>query len=198
MIDYDKLKLACKEMQDFIHMSCKIAEKELTQPEPKHKYERNTCMWTLSDEHEPTEFYIHLRDTADDGKQILYGNRDTWKLESELYPTKAQLIETQIEYWSNMQIEENGCHENGFSHKWNHYHYQNGKVVHFDTDEYKCRKCDRLYKFEDGKQIEIDIYEEPEYCNVSGAKLGKREECEHETNSKIRPYYCIKCGEFYR
>ena len=38
--------------------------------------------------------------------------------------------------------------------------------------------------------------DEPEYCNVSGIKLGKREECEHQWNhGEMSDTYCGKCGE---
>lgn len=73
-----------------------------------------------------------------------------------------------------------------------------------------------------GKYCEHDVIystceqcKEPEYCNVSGAKLGKSEECEHEPSKGTtgcqheNPYIgdsgkyygtvkCTKCGELYQ
>lgn len=48
-----------------------------------------------------------------------------------------------------------------------------------------------------------------EYCNVSGAKLGKPNECQHESDGQLHTVVsfgacvekiskCAKCGEFYR
>src|SRR6266446_1473769 len=107
-INYEKLSDGLYHKHDSYRdiNECLKKLQELKQPKPKHKYERNSCMWTLSEEHEPEEFYIHLRDTADDGEQILYGNRISWKLEEELYLTKSELIEAQIDYWKNQLAEE--------------------------------------------------------------------------------------------
>ena len=155
---------------------------ELTQPEPKYKIGDTVwlidcdCICTAEIESHGNEEYNIKKCETIDGSRVTVKE---WASEDDLHPTKAALIESQIEYWTNLQIDKMGCHENGFSHKWNHTHYQDRKPVHFDTDEYKCRKCDRFYKFENGHQIELDKIKEPEYCNVSGVNLDNHEEFDH-------------------
>jgi hypothetical protein len=154
--------------------------KTLIQPEPKYKnmrYEPRDKVWRLNDEYLPHEFVINGRSWED---QILYleiseDDGEMWWLESELYPTKAQLIEAQITHWQSMLSEELEQHVSDYcSPKFE------GQIQGFKSEP------------------------DPEYCNVSGARLGKREECEHEPNehgyflSDPIQFLCKKCGEFYR
>lgn len=148
--------------------------KALTQPEPKYKV--GDTVW-MEINGEPVSRFIF----KNAGPKYYLEGYVGLMYESELYPTKAELIEAQIKYWTSMREPE---HE-----------FEKGICVHcgdkyFDHGPF----CMRL-----------------EYCNVSGAKLGKREECEHESDGSVPKLShftseegcvfvrkCIKCGEFYR
>jgi hypothetical protein len=124
----------------------------------------------------------------------------------KIYPTKAQLIESQIEYWQELRNEQ----------------ILSGEWKTSFNEAYKKASEDALNY---GIGFMRSNFEDSEYCNVSGAKLGNREECEHELMSKYGDcgecglqieckhetdwnqfkkeddgykFKCIKCGEFYR
>lgn len=239
MIDYDKLKIAheladklskitnghvqvsCKlfihrEGSNFCHYELSIDNdyglgngvmtnmddlitklRELTQSEPKYK--KGQTVWTLTNHEAPDDIIeITLNQDIND--------------DEGLYPSKAALIEAQIEYWSNMQYSQEPLPINN-----------RGRGERELNPTFKA--TDSWYK-----QAAKD---EDEYCNVSGAKLGKnlpthgvgsalkvdlngkpawvdtntkREECEHESDGVryssvcegMTQFKCKKCGEFYR
>jgi hypothetical protein len=144
--------------------------RKLTQTEPKYKC--GDIIWIVYEQN-PLCFVVEEVNFRSNNKFMyrLSGEYPGAAFEENLYPTKSQLIESQIEYWSNMREPQD------------------------------------------------------EYCNVSGAKLGRREECNHELMSKYGDcgecglqiecdhesdwnqfkkeddgykFKCIKCGEFYR
>lgn len=235
MIDYDKLKIAhtfidkCEshylahinskkhgheytlvdwkiEMPDLIYdniddLITKL--RELTQSEPKYK--KGQTVWTLTNHEAPDDIIeITLNQDIND--------------DEGLYPSKAALIEAQIEYWSNMQYSQ--------------------EPLPINNGGRGERELNPTFKATDSwyKQAAKD---EDEYCNVSGAKLGKREECldkegrivwsykeyaaglcsptqvskpkegttgcQHESDNMLYSQTpdapsrkCKKCGEFYR
>lgn len=126
--------------------------RQSTQPEPKYKV--NQEVFTRDDQEihcfaidsivkDGGYYYIDRNEDGDYGDKS--GSFDQYE-EDELYPTKAALIEAQIEYWFSLKEQP----------------------------------------------------KEPEYCNVSGAKQGKREECLHPetTGSPFGiNFICTVCGE---
>lgn len=216
MIDYDKLKIAhtfidkCEshylahinskkhgheytlvdwkiEMPDLIYdniddLITKL--RELTQSEPKYKVGDVVFIVDAGNELAQVEF-MH-------DEYYGYGAREPsdgyFIDEKHCYPNKAALIEAQIEYWSNMQYSQ--------------------EPLPINNGGRGERELNPTFKATDSwyKQAAKD---EDEYCNVSGAKLGKnlpthgvgsalkvdlngkpawvdtntkREECEHETD----------------
>lgn len=127
---------------------------ELTQPKPKYK----DCWYVGVGGHPKCTKVLNQNGYAVCDETDL----EAIGLHVTAYPTRVELIEAQIKYWSDMREPQD------------------------------------------------------EYCNVSGAKLGRREPtegttgCQHESKYKIGEVVerseqsrlvelkCIKCGEFYR
>ncbi len=136
MIDYDKQKLpqfiidglkpiieAQKKINDIIlelMPEYLIAKEELTQPEPKYKVGQEVFL------HSDNEVYSFIiKDIVDDG-HYLYLEGGNWEVyEDELYPTKSQLIEAQIEYWRSQLGKREECEHIG---------------------NIKCIKCGEFYR----------------------------------------------------
>lgn len=150
MINYEKIKLEIedkfKDIDDLITTLLALSE-----PEPKYKV--GDKVWYIdlpvNQIHSSIIIKVNNDEYAVDGS--INGTKDDF-IESELYPTKADLIEAQIAYWTTMREPEK------FQHQWNH-----GELS-------------------------------PTYCS----RFGVGPDCQHETVLKIKPYKCIKCGEFYR
>ena len=214
MIDYENLKKAIaaddriKEIiMDLIPEYYKIDE--LTQPEPKYK-----DAWYLDNQNRPEctkvlnkEGYIHCDES------------DITSLGRTKYPTEAALIEAQIEYWENQREEE----------------YKKNVCEH-DREKTDCFDCNKYY---DHSGAKLDMREptrvlvknqsnmadfvgeiEPEFCDVLGVKLDKREPdhprqyadslvaflcsqnlgttgCQHESEHDFRYNKCTKCNKDY-
>lgn len=92
--------------------------------------------------------------------------------EQDLYPTKSALIAAQIKYWSEMREPQKPT---------------------------LCPKC-KESRVADGMCWSIGCdYKEPEYCNVSGAKLGKPEECKCNTEYfHAKDGRCVCCNKPYK
>lgn len=152
-----------------------IAElRKLTQPAPKYK--PGDTWWYIDECNEPCSLLINET------------NKDWHRNDEEWFPTKAALIEAQINYWYDLK-----------------------------EDWIKCDKCGINRAMGDCWMCARNEAKEPEYCNVSGIKLGKREPetttgCHHAPDYNVTANYtqhansmvshvefkCIKCGEFYR
>jgi hypothetical protein len=130
---------------------------ELTEPEPQYK--EGAHIWRIVN-HQPFEDVICEQLGCDINGEQCYSIKGLIICESKLYPTKAALIEAQIAYWSSMLepiSNKNPCKKCGLDILDTHY-----------SDYFYC----------DHEWTEKIKYTKvtDEYWNVSGAKLGKREE----------------------
>jgi hypothetical protein len=148
--------------------------------QPEPKYKEADHIWRIVNNLPFEDIICEHLDCDINGEQC-YSIKGLIIGESKLYPAKAALIENQIEYWRRLQCESD-------------IHFYdttiNGKIA--------CVYCEK------------PLFDRDEYCNVSGAKLGKREEqgatgCEHESNPDAGQMIgtqwalrCKKCGDFYR
>lgn len=69
------------------------------------KYKIGQEVWRLNDEYVPFSFVISDIDESSDEK-YLEDSEGSWWIEELLYPSRKELIETQIEYWRNLQLKE--------------------------------------------------------------------------------------------
>lgn len=136
--------------------------RELTQPEPRYKV--GDKVWYFQDS-EINEFTVDgFRQQNNHVEYTIHGHGRglTWRKETDLYPSREALIESQIEYWQSM-AEENkkyyqGFGYNGGSGKCEHksdgesyldLHESDGEVyAHIQKGRqpsYLCKKCGDFY-----------------------------------------------------
>jgi len=178
MIDYDKLKLAhelilkvdekyaiathaactfdtyyrlyaqnCDWFEDYESIDELIAKlEELTESKPKYKIGDIVWFVILAREWLGIETEI---DAIDDNKyHVSYGH---WMHENELYPTKAALIEAQIEYWISLREVQPGI--KGTTGPMELYppkecqHESDGSTWLLEMGKHmKCLKCGEFYR----------------------------------------------------
>ena len=224
MIDYDTLKSYLEEKRHEKHKTCltdlfdngyfwaiKDMEsfmqeidipEETTQPEPKYKdawYIENQngirCTKVLN-----KEGYIHC------------DKSDIKALGRIMYPTKAALIQSQIEYWLNLR-EEHDIELHGIegARPWEnteseYCNVSGAKIDKFNPafeGEIKGFFCRHAFVFSSDANDQVCYH-----CNKTKKELHLGDydldkECEHESDgmcytSYPLQYKCIKCGEFYR
>lgn len=85
---------------------------------PVAKYKIGQEVWRLNEEYEPCSFVIsdieessrYFSSKGSEGSwwigKHLYSSEGSWWIEELLYPSREELIETQIEYWRNLQLKE--------------------------------------------------------------------------------------------
>lgn len=168
----------------------------------KNKYKIGQEVWMLSDEYEPVSFII---DDIDDGSEEKYlgeyGDNVGWWVEEKLYPSKAQLIEAQIEYWTNLKISE--ISESKTCPKCGMQRMKDGVCW-----SPKCSLPPVPFEGEiKGFNAEYALSDEGQ----SKIREGWRQllqECQHESDGNYhcttegmiieRMDKCLKCGEFYK
>ena len=159
----------------------------LTAPEePKAKYTLGDELWYLH--HQEIESFISVKTL---GRTHYDG--EYWWHEDYLYPTKASLIEAQLEYWQKLKQED--C-EHDFNSVFNFYDESGSKYYQ------GCSKC-KLQK-PDECQHESDNHSEDVLEKV---------ECSHEPDVRLEAFKtligfdksnggewfkCKKCKDFYR
>lgn len=169
---------------------------ELTKTEPKYK--QGDIVWMVY-QNEPCDFII----IHNVGKKYSLDSYDTGLVnESELYPSKADLIQAQIEYWQNLRREH--------------------KAKSIEDFENSCRKNDEISTRSENISMpyanEDTDYHAPKECqHVSQTPKSTSKthtcvkcfeeyfrECEHEPDPKCFTQVtngvvakCIKCGKFY-
>ncbi len=186
--------------------------KELTKSEPKYKI--GQPVWHINIDENVVMFEVAKVELDND--TWLYENDETtpiqWWEESQIYPSRESLIQSQIDYWTSLKSTEKSTDcDNGFStsgvletslgggpfcrHTTTHYDYET-KL----TRCFSCKvpmpdsECHHNYK----KGICLKCGDE---CLTGG--LFEQDKCEHQDDGLT--YYsnppqvkCIKCGEFYR
>ncbi len=124
------------------------SKEELTQPDPKYK--PGQTLWYRDEEYNlPMSFKMLGWKSEEDGIYI-----DGCK-ESELYPTKSQLIEAQIEYWKSLrEPSEGGVKVFECQHESDGKYYDiylgmcsfNNQLPYHDFFRCKCIKCGEFYR----------------------------------------------------
>lgn len=209
MIDYDKLKtLTGNALKQYLGKIVEHAQRrldlhkyelegsinlkeKLTQQEPKYKV--GDTLWLIYDQ-KPLCFNVEAVNFRSN-KKFMYqmsGGYPGAGFEENLYPTKAALIKAQIEYWSNMREPIKLPMMTDYDDQ---YCTHPEVIGSFGGIKFICTHCGKHGLTREQNQ---------EYCNVSGVKLGKQEECEHRAdtsyvmmNGELHSE-CKKCGEFYR
>lgn len=106
----------------------------------KPKYKIGQEVWTLNDEYKPEECIIEEIDLC--SSELYLDDSGYWWTENQLYSSREELIEAEIEYWLGMleipdQIKYFANRDN---EKCQHEQAAIPKVV------YKCIKCGELYE----------------------------------------------------
>lgn len=189
--------------------------KELTEPKPKYKV--GQLIWFVVD----SKIYSYNIENIEEDRcgDFIY-NGDDWKIyESDLYPTKQALIESQIAYWTSLR--EHDAQRNQPEVDVDRCQHQ----VTFDSG-FICVKCGVNLAYDGSNRICPEI---ENVCGLDRVDIGIRErcsesigklhklECRHESDGQI--YYkeldavehiknftsnpveyrkCKHCGELYR
>lgn len=124
--------------------------------------------------------------------------------QSEVYPTKSALIESQIEYWENMRARE---YENEVTEECQHEPEMDiGKDCRprFEKgNNPKCKHCGELYSVECQHEFSTKYpigFGDYWKCGVCEEYI---RECQHESDGcryidDVAQSKCLKCGEFYK
>ncbi len=130
---------------------------ELTKPEPKYLYKE--VVW-LIDNGNPIEGCICEISTGQYGEYTYRFSDDSWRSESELFPTREALIEHQIEYWLKLKQEycthPNKYYQEGdgtydcddcgtLQMQWGCQHESDGMIYTSIPPKNKCKKCGEFY-----------------------------------------------------
>lgn len=139
-----------------------LLEKLIEKKHPSSKYKVGQTVWRLNDEYEPHSLEICDIDLASE-EMYLDTEDASWWMEEQLYASKQELIEAQIEYWQNLQLKDQltisavgseanipftNCQHESDGHA---YHDQRpgesmlASIVN-GTQKYKCLKCGEFYR----------------------------------------------------
>ncbi len=153
--------------------------------EPKAKQERHKEAWYLNSSNQPKSTLV----ANQDGYASVYETASE-AIGKTMYPTKADLIEAQIEHWRKRRLD---------------YLSENSHEITFDLQP--------RYISNFGKPAISDIGTE---CNLPAGEFNRLKKCQHECDGclydkdlptfhdnglmKVPEQYkkCNKCGEFYK
>lgn len=241
MIDYDKLRIAnddllqhlknmestqtnylkCMKKEDDAYtyghaegyMMCyqEVIDKIESLTQPKAKYEVGQKVWFIDRNNKISHAEIDEVDVLSDEKYYIRAE-DWWFMEHELHETKAKLIESQIEHWTKLKIDEisasKTCPKCGMQRVadrmcWNigcdYKECQHEPEMDFGKDSRprfekgnnpKCKHCGELYLLECQHESDGNYYH-----GKHGLPAGYK--AYSYSDLKWR-YKCLKCGEFYR
>jgi hypothetical protein len=186
-------------------MAIHYAPNELTQPKPKYAigqmvfFRDDLKIGSFKVDEIVNDYgqdwYIHQHDEGgyeNDGQSF-----DQYE-EYELYPTKAELIEAQLEYWQQLR------NEAIMGNEWKPPF--GGKIKGFDHFEDELEKVECQH--ETGP-ISPDMLAKNIFCIKCREYIHRdnitKEECQHESDGEAHPHVsgylhkkCKKCGEFYK
>ncbi len=135
---------------------------QLTQPKSRYKVGDN--IWAIAENMSIHNFKIKNITPANklDGDTVWYGNGSLMWHETNVYPTKAALIESRIEYWTKLKINEisasKSCPKCGMQRVsegmcWNTgcdykecQHESDGFLYCSFPPKNKCLKCGEFYR----------------------------------------------------
>jgi hypothetical protein len=156
---------------------------ELTEPKPKYKV-NDTIWFRLCDEISSAVISEVLQFSNDVHYVTNCGN----VVESALYPTKAALIEAQIEYWQKLKLESMTPPFEGEAMGFN----EAFKVCVGCKEPVSCCDCD-IQRHQDQVDIDRCQHESDGYFYRENRKSSVPYNCDGFPDMK-----CNKCGEFYR
>lgn len=159
---------------------------ELTQPEPKYKT-GDVLYWKHASDSICTLKVTTIKWYEEDQK---FGYLDHGQpiFEDYLYPTKAALIEAQIEYWQKLKLESMTPPFEGEATGFNGAF----KVCVGCKEPVSCCDCD-IQRHQDQVDIDRCQHESDGYFYKENRKSSVPYNCDGFPDMK-----CTKCGEFYR